>query len=555
MSDSVEDRQGWIGWACTVSHSNNWKVKVNTKTIVSGLFLSSAFCLSIPINAYESFQGPTELIQYDPAKAFESYTLFSPFHGKNTYLLDMHGEVVHMWPYPEGISAPGREVVEKHARLLEDGTLLRGISDRSQGNTTNVIYQRVNWDGDVIWEYDETRPEYTPHHDFRMIWNPKLQEHTLLYVATRRISHEDGLALGLDPKLHDNYASEPDGLVEVDMDGNLIWEWNISDHLIQSLNPDALNYGVVSENLGKFDPNYGLGAGGDWIHINAFDYNQDLGQIAISSSSVSEIHIIDHDATFVAGNPERSIELAASDAGDFVYRWGNPCVSDTGDCPAMLKDGLVSYNGHAQLFFLHDVQWIRDKELVSPSASNLPGAGNILVFNNGSKQPGATFSSVIEFNPYAGDMADGEYVDQMEAGYNEPSGRGEGRGVSNTNVSSQIVWEYKSTMTTSFYSDYISGAQRLANGNTFIDSGANGHFFEVTPEGEVVWEYINPVGDRTGDNYGIYTIMTDSAGRTFNSVFRATRYAPDYSGLAGRDLVPMGQITEVHTSEASRPDR
>ena len=40
--------------------------------------------------AYEVFQGPTELIQYDPAKAASGYTIFSPFRGQNTYLIDMH---------------------------------------------------------------------------------------------------------------------------------------------------------------------------------------------------------------------------------------------------------------------------------------------------------------------------------------------------------------------------------------------------------------------------------------------------------------------------------
>jgi len=44
-----------------------------------------------------------------------------------------------------------------------------------------------------------------------------------------------------------------------------------------------------------------------------------------------------------------------------------------------------------------------------------------------------------------------------------------------------------------FYSSFISGAQRLANGNTLICSGANGTFFEVTPEHEMVWKYVNPV--------------------------------------------------------------
>ena len=92
--------------------------------------------------AYEAFQGPTELIQYDPARAYNGYTLFSPFRGQNTYLIDMHGEVVHYWPYQKGWGTPGAESIEKHARLLEDGTLLRGFVDRvNAGGMSGGIYQ------------------------------------------------------------------------------------------------------------------------------------------------------------------------------------------------------------------------------------------------------------------------------------------------------------------------------------------------------------------------------------------------------------------------------
>ena len=95
----------------------------------------------------------------------------------------------------------------------------------------------------------------------------------------------------------------------------------------------------------------------------------------------------------------------------------------------------------------------------------------------------------------------------------------------------------------------------MPNGNTVINSGAHGHFFEVAPDKEVVWEYINPVGNRTGDDYGIYTIMTDAVADHFNSAFRIARYAPDYPGLAGKDLTPLGKITELHTTELARPKR
>ena len=43
-----------------------------------------------------------------------------------------------------------------------------------------------------------------------------------------------------------------------------------------------------------------------------------------------------------------------------------------------------------------------------------------------------------------------------------------------------------------FYSSYISSAQRLPNGNTLITEGSDGRLIEVTPEHEIVWEYINP---------------------------------------------------------------
>ena len=56
----------------------------------SGIFL----CVGIAVSAYEVSQGPTELIQYDPARAYDGYTLFSPMLGRNTYLIDMQGQVV-----------------------------------------------------------------------------------------------------------------------------------------------------------------------------------------------------------------------------------------------------------------------------------------------------------------------------------------------------------------------------------------------------------------------------------------------------------------------------
>jgi hypothetical protein len=71
----------------------------------------------------------------------------------------------------------------------------------------------------------------------------------------------------------------------------------------------------------------------------------------------------------------------------------------------------------------------------------------------------------------------------------------------------------------------------LANGNTLITEGLNGRLFEVTSEGEIVWEYVNPYFSELLNGNRDNTIPTDVykyyGGATMNSIFRAFRYAPD----------------------------
>jgi len=487
--------------------------------------------------AYEAFHGPTELIFHDPARAYQGYTIFTPMLGRNAYLIDMNGEVIHTWPIPASWRDPE---IRENARLLEDGLLARSktVGDGSTPGT----YQLVGWDGEIVWEFESGREDLSGHHDFRFIRNPKLGQRTLMYSATRVTSHEKVIALGADPALRESYATRPDGLVEVDMDGNIVWEWNISDHVVQDIDPDLPGYGVVSEHPGKLDINFGPGVSGNWIHMNAFDYNPVLDHVAINNSRMSEFYVVDHGATFVPGEPERSTELAASDAGDFIFRWGNPCVSDSGECPSMTAEGTATSNGHQQVFFAHDIQWIDDRSL-GALEQPVPGAGHFLIFNNGARQPGPTFSSVIEIDPYEGPMGDGIYVPAAVAGY-ERATVGGGMSSRTENVSNQIAWRFHGVSPNSFYSPFISGAQRLPNGNTLVCSGAHGHMFEVTPQGDVVWEYINPVGDRVQNDRGIYRMMTDKAGDEFNSIFKCQRYSLDFPGLEGKDLTPKGKITE-----------
>jgi hypothetical protein len=63
-------------------------------------------------------------------------------------------------------------------------------------------------------------------------------------------------------------------------------------------------------------------------------------------------------------------------------------------------------------------------------------------------------------------------------------------------VKQQIVWEYTGSDSDApewtFYSSFISDARRLPNGNTLINEGMNGRFFQISPAGEIVWEYVSP---------------------------------------------------------------
>lgn len=75
-----------------------------------------------------------------------------------------------------------------------------------------------------------------------------------------------------------------------------------------------------------------------------------------------------------------------------------------------------------------------------------------------------------------------------------------------------ILWKYQEAILQNFFSPRISNAVRLPNGNTLINEGNFGRFFEVTQEGEAVWEYVNPH-------------FEGSAKLETNAVFRVHRYS------------------------------
>lgn len=148
----------------------------------------------------------------------------------------------------------------------------------------------------------------------------------------------------------------------------------------------------------------------------------------------------------------------------------------------------------------------------------MPGAGRLTIFNNGLKGPEGNYSAVFEIaTPLT---AEGRYeLPAAEAfGPAEP------------------IWSYTAPDKVSFSSPFISGAERLANGNTLICAGAQGRFFEVTPGGEIVWEYWTLFSGniKTPDGSTPHPV-----GEHTYAVFRAAKIPPSHPGLAGRDLKPL----------------
>jgi hypothetical protein len=226
----------------------------------------------------------------------------------------------------------------------------------------------------------------------------------------------------------------------------------------------------------------------DLLHTNAVDYNPALDQIVLSVHTFNEVWIIDHSTTTAKAAGHSGGR--GGRGGDLLYRWGNPLAYGRGTVDDQ------------QLFAHHDARWI---------PAGFPGEGNIMVFNNGSGRPGADYSSVMEIRPPAKD--DGSYLILPGSPFGP----------------ARPAWLYTAEEEGSFSADFISGAHRLSNGNTFICSGPTGRFFEVTPDGDVVWEYLNPFAGNA----------PNPAGDPPYSVFRATHIPPDHPALVGRKLEPV----------------
>lgn len=411
--------------------------------------------------------APTGVIVYERGKTWDGYTLlsieaghFDPETGitSGAVLIDMEGKIVKEW-----------QVIAEPARLFPGGYVMGGwgVYEEFTGITQLV---QLDWDGNKMWEwngYDSSYPDAPYHsgfhHDYQREGNP-----VGYYVP------------GMDPKITGgktlimshyipplewtaNITKHPlfdETLYEVDWEGNLTWEWYMWEHFDQLGFDEVAKEAIYEDYVGRI-PDVGT----DYAHANSATY---LGPNKWHEQGDLRFHpdniMIDCRTNGIA------VIIARHDDPDGRWKEGD-IVWKIGPDYSYAKPEYKL----GQIIGMHQAHMI---------PRGLPGAGNILLFDNGgfggfgSLMPGlkptATnklrdYSRVIEFNP----------------------------------ITLDIVWEYKNTenrydngklVEMKMFSVFNSGAQRLINGNTLICSGLNARVLEVTPEGKIVWDFMSPYG-------------------------------------------------------------
>lgn len=422
--------------------------------------------------------------------AEDGYVLMAPTQSKTTYLLDKCGKQVHTWTsnYTPGFSA----------YMLDDGTMLRAGYTASKTfyyAGSGGIIQRFDWNSNPIWNYPISSATECQHHDICYLPNGNV-----LAIVWELKTDQDALDAGRD-SMNVSPSMWPDKIVEYQPIGfnsaNIVWEWHAWDHLVQDRDPQRANYGMLRDNPGKLDINHisGSALNPDWLHINSIAYNAKTDQILLSCFHFNEIWVIDHSTTTqeARGNTGGN----SGKGGEILYRWGNPGIYGRGT----ISD--------QHFFESHDAHWIPD---------GLPDAGKIMVFNNGNGRPDGNYSSVEVIAP-----AVDEHGNYSLPSNNKPYGP------------AAPDWIYKnSTNVYDFFSAVMAGAERLPNGNTLICEATKGNLFEVTPTGQTVWKYINPVGIAGATKQG------DPPQQ--NMVFRTRQYPATYAGFKGKVLVAGAPI-------------
>ncbi|MAE62646.1 MAG: hypothetical protein CMJ18_00105 [Phycisphaeraceae bacterium] len=344
-------------------------------------------------------EWPTGLSVYEPERCFNGYTLFSvwpsssPGNGSLTYLIDMKGEVAHVWQ-------SGGE-----GKSLGDGRLLAA---------NDAVIREFNWENEVVWEYRmDERVEQ--HHDFA-----RLPNGNTMILQRKKTEHEVPLPQISDRPVRDDY------ITEVTPDGDTVWAWHTNDHYDDFGFPPEIQQYIRDWYADK--QRGALGA--DWLHTNTLEVLPD-GNVLLSFRNLNMIVIVDK-AT-----------------GKFAWKWGTD-------------------------------------ELVGQHHPNMLDNGNIVVYDNGSDggvdagYPPVyrSYTRLVEVNPKT-EQIEWEYVYLPDNW-----------------IRTHYTHHYTAQLMCRFFSRAWGSVQRLPNGNTLSLDSVGSRLFEITHDGDIVWEYVSPYGPR-----------------------------------------------------------
>jgi hypothetical protein len=375
----------------------------------------------------------TGVTYLDPEAAWHGFVLYTAADGV-TRLIDLTGEVRQEWPYA-GVPARILDPALNNGVLGEVVLQLSAVPDSQGGIYANRTVGRVSWTGETLWEWGSEAPggAARQNHDWELLPNGNL----LLLVTIPRVVQ----ALG------DNVVGDQ-GLYEVSPDGEIVWEWRAGDHLDE--------FGFSEEGFEQLRAAANRDPDGPW------------GYLEVNSAKTvgpNRWHQADPDTVFAPDNivigmrKANIIALIDRGSGDVVWRLGPYFPATPGAEHQRIVDHRLP-RPLDQISGQHNPHFI---------AEGLPGAGNLLIFDN---QGGAGYPPA-PLGIYAGSRV-------LEV---DPLTR-------------EIVWQYTAEDSGqppwTFFSSFVSNAQRLPNGNTLITEGMQGRLFQVTPDGRIVWEYLTP---------------------------------------------------------------
>jgi hypothetical protein len=391
---------------------------------------------------------PTGTTIYDPTRAWSGYTVLSLLTTQAVVVIDMNGDVVKRWAdFNNSAGGP--------ARIMPGGFVIAAQGAHPPHQEALELVQR-DFAGEVVWRF--ARNEQITTRDGETVWSAR-QHHDwqradfpagyfspeatpgATGAKTLLLTHTNRLAAGVA-----DVMLEDDRLIEISADGTILWEWLAGDHI------DEYGFDERARAAIRAAPGFSPQRGSfDALHINSATYvgpNRwfDAGDERFAPDNVV---ISSRQASFIA---------IVGRNGSIVWRLG----PDFGQSEELRKIRQIIGQHHAHLI-----------------PKGLPGAGHLLVFDNGGSS-GYGFDTPIALN------GTGAFA------------RATSRVLEINPVTLELVWSYAAPQ---FFSTNISGAQRLPNGNTLVTEGAPGRVFEVTPDGTIVWEYQSPffTGPRAGN--------------------------------------------------------